>query len=216
MKEVQPIAALGIDIQGAYDAFKNAHSEAAIQWGLFMTPQHLSALQTFSQDGGIQCRLARADENIPIAAIYLESNGHIVIHPAVFLACINNTNGFNRAILNFIIGHEIGHFLDMYSINGKPTYFDLELESLDAFFERQNAREQAMWDWYCQHHAIADPQVFKDELGITDERSPFSILYHEFFNKLHNTLKNKASFALNLILWVPSMWTNSRWPGSKG
>jgi hypothetical protein len=191
MNEVEPIAALGIDIQGAYEAYNNAHSEAVIQWGLFMTPQHLSALQTFSQDGGIQCRLAHADEDIPIAAIYLETNGHIVIHPAVFLACIHETHGFNRAILNFIIGHEIGHFLDMYSINGKPTYFDLELESLDAFFERQNVREQAMWNWYCTQHSIDDPQALKDELNVADERSPFATLYHEFFNKLDDTIVNE-------------------------
>lgn len=147
-----------------------------------------AAIQSQCSERKISLRLTTEEESkeIPLAAIYLHADPvEIVVRPELFLACIENQCGCNERLLQFVIQHEVGHYLDFFHKDALEdwTTYALNLENLERTMNSIQLKIEAMWKQYAEKWNIDSSKYL----------NPITRIYHEFFNMCDDTLVNEHS-----------------------
>ncbi len=155
----------------------------------FFTPAAAALFTTFAGDTSLRFAVV-ADEQISTAAINPKT-GQVMIGKSLAQACLEgerkNDVTFNHTLLRFIFAHEIGHYKDLCHGGDKPIGFSQKLKRFQEWNDRLN---QKIWDtWENDFGAFHKGKVERGE----NRACPLHFLYHEFFNKLDDTLVNRRA-----------------------
>lgn len=176
-----------LDFKEIMEIYKDVSLSAASRrfYEEFFTPAREALFQAYAHDNSLKINLAD-DQKVSTTNIILET-GSIEIGKSLALACLDNIQGANEALLTFIAGHEIGHFLDNYSSSDKPIGFSLSLKNYGKWFDELKAKVQKKWE--------EEFKEFHDEKDAGGEIkiNPLYYLYHKFFNVLDDCLVNKRA-----------------------